>query len=139
MPVPEIIRQLVQRFEGSLNAYQSPSYKEAQLRQEFLNPFFEAMGWDVANKTLRPFMALLGDEDVGVFVNIGGFTQNAASETRTQQNRQVIQIDLQKLIEVWVGNLDNLSEETKALLPLKPIHFLAPCMCYYVVITFDFL
>ena len=50
MPVPDIVRQLVQRFEEHQDAYHSPSYNEAQLRQEFLNPFFEAMGWDVANK-----------------------------------------------------------------------------------------
>jgi len=50
MPAPEIVRQLVQRFADHQNAYHSPAYNEAQLRQEFLNPFFEALGWDVANK-----------------------------------------------------------------------------------------
>ena len=50
MPVPEIIRQLVQRFEYNKDAYRDPAYLEAQLRQEFLNPFFEALGWDVTNK-----------------------------------------------------------------------------------------
>ena len=50
MPAPEIIRQLVQRFEEHKDAYRSSRYNEAQLRQEFLNPFFEALGWDVANK-----------------------------------------------------------------------------------------
>jgi len=32
MPVPEIIRQLVQRFEYNKNAYRDPAYLEAQLR-----------------------------------------------------------------------------------------------------------
>ncbi len=50
MAVPEVVRQLVQRFEEHKVAYHSPSYNEAQLRQEFLNPFFEALGWDVSNK-----------------------------------------------------------------------------------------
>jgi len=50
MPAPEIIHQLVQRFAEHKDAYRSPAYNEAQLRQEFLNPFFEALGWDVANK-----------------------------------------------------------------------------------------
>lgn len=50
MPAPEIVRQLVQRFADHQDAYHSPAYNEAQLRQEFMNPFFEAMGWDVANK-----------------------------------------------------------------------------------------
>jgi len=50
LPVPDIIHQLVQRFEDNIDAYRKPAYNEAQLRQEFLNPFFEALGWDVANK-----------------------------------------------------------------------------------------
>jgi len=45
-----IIRQLVQRFEEHRESYRSGKYNEAQLRQEFLNPFFEALGWDVFNK-----------------------------------------------------------------------------------------
>lgn len=45
-----LIRQLVQRFEEHCESYRSVKYNEAQLRQEFLNPFFEALGWDVFNK-----------------------------------------------------------------------------------------
>lgn len=50
MPAPQIIRDLVERFEYNIEAYHSPGYNEAQLRKEFLDPFFEALGWDVANK-----------------------------------------------------------------------------------------
>ncbi|NTW12380.1 MAG: restriction endonuclease subunit M, partial [Anaerolineales bacterium] len=50
MPAPEIVRQLVQRFEEHLEAYRSGKYNETQLRREFLDPFFEALGWDVLNK-----------------------------------------------------------------------------------------
>ncbi len=46
----DIIRQLVQRFEEHRESYRSGKYNEAQLRQEFLNPFFEALGWDIFNK-----------------------------------------------------------------------------------------
>ncbi|MEA3327370.1 MAG: TaqI-like C-terminal specificity domain-containing protein [Chloroflexota bacterium] len=49
MPAPETIHQLVQRFEDNSDAYRKPAYNEAQLRQEFLNPFFKALGWDIAN------------------------------------------------------------------------------------------
>jgi ubiquitin len=44
MPVPEIIHQLVHRFDDNLPSYRSGHYNETQLRQEFLNPFFEALG-----------------------------------------------------------------------------------------------
>ena len=50
MTALEIIKELVERFHTNLPSYSSSSYNEAQLRQEFLNPFFEALGWDVSNK-----------------------------------------------------------------------------------------
>ncbi len=50
MPAPEIIHQLVARFSENRESYRSGKYNEAQLRQEFLDPFFEALGWDVYNK-----------------------------------------------------------------------------------------
>jgi len=33
----------------NINRYTSPEYKELRLRQEFLDPFFSALGWDVTN------------------------------------------------------------------------------------------
>lgn len=50
MPAPEIIHQLVQKFDENREAYRSGKYNEARLRQEFLDKFFEALGWDVYNK-----------------------------------------------------------------------------------------
>jgi len=47
---PNIIKDLVERFERHLSSYESQGYNEAQLRQEFINLFFEALGWDVYNK-----------------------------------------------------------------------------------------
>src|SRR4030067_3045110 len=44
------ISNLVDRFQNNLDAYQSPAYNETQLRIEFIDPFFEALGWDVTNK-----------------------------------------------------------------------------------------
>lgn len=75
---------------------------------------------------LRSFMALLGDDDVGLFVSAGGFTRDAEDEARTQQNRQVTLINLQKFYQLWIDHLGKLDEEAKALFPLKPIYFLAP-------------
>ena len=50
MSAPELIHRLVRQFSENHQAYRSDQYKEAQLRQEFLNPFFEALGWDVSNR-----------------------------------------------------------------------------------------
>lgn len=48
--LPEIINELVGRFGEQHNAYHSGKYNETQLRRDFLDPFFEALGWDVSNK-----------------------------------------------------------------------------------------
>ena len=50
MTTPDIIHQLVKRFDEHKEAYRSGKYNETQLRREFLDPFFEALGWDVFNK-----------------------------------------------------------------------------------------
>ena len=49
MPAPKEILDLVGRFDQHLDAYRNGTYKEAQLRQEFLDPFFRALGWDMDN------------------------------------------------------------------------------------------
>src|SRR5438128_3950424 len=49
MSVPQTILELVERFERNKDAYRSPHYNGTQLRREFLDPFFKALGWDVDN------------------------------------------------------------------------------------------
>ena len=50
MPAPDSILQLVGNFETHRRAYLSQEYNETQVRREFVDPFFEALGWDVFNK-----------------------------------------------------------------------------------------
>ena len=50
MTAPDLIQQLVQRFEDNRALYRSGNYNEARLRLEFLDPFFKALGWDVNNE-----------------------------------------------------------------------------------------
>lgn len=45
------VEDLVEAFERSLKAYKSLAYKEAQVRAEYIDPFFEALGWDIYNKS----------------------------------------------------------------------------------------
>lgn len=75
---------------------------------------------------LRSFMALLGDDDVGLFVVLGGFTKDAQDEARTQEKRKVTLIDLEQLFDLWVEYYRKLDDEARRRLPLRPIHFLAP-------------
>ena len=41
---------IVERFSRNIDVYKSGSYNEAQVRREFIEPFFEVLGWDVYNK-----------------------------------------------------------------------------------------
>jgi len=47
--VPAEIIELVDKFERNIEAYKNTGYKEEQLKQEFINPLFKALGWDVDN------------------------------------------------------------------------------------------
>ena len=48
--VPVVVKNLVTRFTENSSSYSASTYNETQLRREFLDPFFEALGWDVSNK-----------------------------------------------------------------------------------------
>ncbi len=50
MTAPDSILQLVQLFDTHQKTYRSQNYPETQARLEFINPFFEALGWDVLNR-----------------------------------------------------------------------------------------
>ena len=47
---PAKIIELVEKFERDQDIYRSSQYDETELRTEFINPFFEAQGWDVYHK-----------------------------------------------------------------------------------------
>jgi len=49
MAAPAIIFELVDRFRRNRQAYDSPAYNEAQVRSEFIDPVFQALGWDMHN------------------------------------------------------------------------------------------
>ena len=42
--------RLVEQFGRNINQYKGNAYDEASLRQEFLNPLFRTLGWDMENK-----------------------------------------------------------------------------------------
>lgn len=44
------LSRLVKSFGMRLGELKQPGYAEAQLRDDFLNPFFRALGWDMENR-----------------------------------------------------------------------------------------
>lgn len=51
---PALIIQLVQHFYQSINLYRSGALNETETRIQFINPFFEALGWDMSNREQVP-------------------------------------------------------------------------------------
>lgn len=45
----EKIKNLIQTFKENIEQYKLVTYKEAQVRKEFIDKFFVALGWDVNN------------------------------------------------------------------------------------------
>ncbi|MBN1455991.1 MAG: N-6 DNA methylase [Methanomicrobia archaeon] len=44
------VKELVERFRANIDVYKRSTYNETQVRREFIDPFFEALGWDMSNK-----------------------------------------------------------------------------------------
>jgi hypothetical protein len=49
MPAPQVILDLIERFDRQIASYKSGHYNETQLRREFLDPLFKSLGWDIDN------------------------------------------------------------------------------------------
>ncbi|MDO9289749.1 MAG: N-6 DNA methylase, partial [Thermodesulfovibrionales bacterium] len=50
----EKLQNLISKFEKDKTHYLSKGYPEAQVRIDFLNPFFKTLGWDIENKAQKP-------------------------------------------------------------------------------------
>lgn len=48
------VKNLVDLFASNVSYYKSSQYNEAQLRTDFLDPFFSILGWDISNSAGSP-------------------------------------------------------------------------------------
>lgn len=81
---------------------------------------------NIAVDEMRSFLALINNDDVGIFVTTGGFTKDAEILVRSQETRKVTLIDRQRLVDLWIEYNDKLEKDKRTLMPLKPIYFIAP-------------
>ncbi|MCC6932575.1 MAG: restriction endonuclease [Deltaproteobacteria bacterium] len=63
--------------------------------------------------------------DVGIFVSSGGFTSDATAEAK-KSHVHIELIDLDRFISLWLDFYPKMTEEDKALLPLRTLYVLAP-------------
>ncbi len=70
------------------------------------------------------FLALVNDDDVGLFVTTGGFTKDAEELARAQERRKITLINRRRLVDFWIEYNDRIDRDKRRLLPLKPIYFI---------------
>jgi hypothetical protein len=73
MSVPHAIVELIERFDRYHDAYRSGRYNETQVRREFVDPFFEELGWDIANRqgAAEPYKDVIHEDAI----KVGGATK----------------------------------------------------------------
>jgi hypothetical protein len=82
------IERLAERFVHNLDAYRRADYKEANVRVEFIDPFFEALGWDVRN--VRGYAEQYKDVVHEDALKVGGATKAPDYCFRVGGARQVL-------------------------------------------------
>ena len=80
----------------------------------------------IPREGISAFVGKLGAHDVGIYVSAGGFTRDAEREARSQEQRRLTLIDLDRLIELWIEHSPTLDDAERQRLPLKPIYYLSP-------------
>jgi predicted type IV restriction endonuclease len=73
MSAPDAVLELVDRFDRNIDAYRSGAYNETQVRREFIDPLFIALGWDVNNE--RGYAEAYKDVIHEDSIKIGGATK----------------------------------------------------------------
>lgn len=73
MPAPEAIRKLVENFSTHIEHYKSVGYNETELRREYLDPFWKALGWDIDNE--QGYADAYKDVIHEDAIKVGGYTK----------------------------------------------------------------
>ena len=103
--VPSPVIELVETFDRGIDTYRSPQYNETQLRREFIDPFFEQLGWDIANKAghAHAYKDVIHEDAISV----GSATK--APDEKTKIQRQIDTTDRQ--IDQLIYKLYKLTDE----------------------------
>ena len=48
------IKKLIEKYRSDRDYYLTNKYNETLLRSDFLDPFFELLGWDIKNSAGKP-------------------------------------------------------------------------------------
>lgn len=88
------IGQLVERFHEQLHSYKKLDYKETQVRIDFIDPFFKALGWDVDNSqgNAEAYREVIHEDKV----KIGGATKAPDYSFRLPGGKRLFFVEAKK-------------------------------------------
>jgi restriction system protein len=75
-------------------------------------------------ESIRSFLGVLSEDDIGLYVCTGGFSPDAERTAREQEKKRLRLLDGKDLFNLWVDNYEKLPQDKRALMPLKPIYYL---------------
>lgn len=90
----EIVKVLVSHFEEQLPSYKK-NYSETQTRIDFIDPFFEALGWDINNK--KGFSEAYRDVIHEDKIKIGKATKAPDYSFRFQGSKRLFFVEAKKI------------------------------------------
>jgi restriction system protein len=75
-------------------------------------------------ESLRSFLGVLSDDDIGLYICTGGFSSDAERTARESETKRLTLLDAKGLFTLWVEYYEKLPQASRALMPLKPIYHL---------------
>lgn len=75
-------------------------------------------------ESLRSFLGVLSDDDIGLYICTGGFSSDAERAARESETKRLTLLDSKGLFSLWVEYYEKLPQASRALMPLKPIYYL---------------
>jgi hypothetical protein len=109
------MRSLVDRFDSGRSQFISPSYNETQIRRKFIDPFFNALGWDIDNKhgTAEAYRDVVHEDAI----KIGSATKAPDYSFRIGGTRKFFVEAKKPAVNIKVDSMVALVEKMLALMP----------------------
>ena len=82
-------------------------------------------GQAVTLEGIKSFASILGPNDFGMIISMGGFTNEATQELSLNNFQKITALDAVAFFNLWESYYNKLSEGSHRLLPLKAVNFLA--------------
>jgi restriction system protein len=109
-----------QRGKISLIAYTDPiGVKGQRIVAQIIQK-----GQAVTLEGIKSFASILGPNDFGMVVSMGGFTNDAAQELSLNNLQKITALDAAAFFNLWETHYNKSSKEFHRLLPLRAVNFL---------------